>query len=91
MFRTVIPWVEHINEPVNEPVKFTKTQKAILDALREYANISKKELSDITGRSRSTITRNLAQLVKNGSIERIGSDKKGHWKITLKKTLRRTK
>lgn len=80
IFRTIIQ-LKSSNEPVNEPVKLTKDHIAIIKAIENNSAITKEELVNITGKSRSTITRQLTNLKKAGIIGRRGSDKKGYWKI----------
>ena len=64
------------NDPVNDPVKTN-----ILHQLRQNPNSNYAELATKTGYSTSTIKRHIQELKKQGIIERIGSDKTGHWKI----------
>ncbi len=64
------------NDPVNDPVKTN-----ILHQLRQNPNSNYAELATKTGYSASTIKRHIQELKKQGIIERIGSDKTGHWKI----------
>ena len=44
-------------------------------------NITQVELSYKLNLSRRTISTLLANLKKKGKIERVGSDRKGYWKI----------
>ena len=64
------------NAPVNDPVKTN-----ILHQLRQNPNSNYAELATKTGYSTSTIKRHIQELKKQGILERIGSDKTGHWKI----------
>ena len=64
------------NDPVNDPVKTN-----ILHQLRQNPNSNYAELATKTGYSTSTIKRHIQELKKQGILERIGSDKTGHWKI----------
>lgn len=52
-----------------------------MKAIENNSAITKKELIDITGKSRLTITRQLSNLRNAGIIGRTGSDKKGHWTV----------
>ena len=72
---------EPVKELVNEPVKLTLTAKKILALINETNNITIEILINKIGVSRETIKRTLKTLKQNGYIERIGSDKKGYWKI----------
>lgn len=78
--RVTIPFAFEIendekNEPVNEPVKL------VLEIISKSPNLSKKHIALQIGKSRATVTRALATLVKLGKIQRVGSDKNGHWEI----------
>jgi fido (protein-threonine AMPylation protein) len=68
------------NEPVNDPVNKSVKSK-ILQHLKQNPNANYRELADKTGYSTATIKRYIQELKKMGIIERIGSDKAGHWKI----------
>ena len=63
------------NEPVNEPVKL------VLAVIADNPNLSKEKIAEKIGMSRATVTRALAKLVEIGAIQRVGSDKSGHWEI----------
>ncbi len=76
--------VNQRNETVNsesETVKLKEIEKVIYKAILENEKITVEELTIIAGKHRSTITRALRKLKDNGVIERVGSDKNGHWKI----------
>lgn len=64
------------NDLVNDPVK-----AAILAHLQLFPSATYRELVERTGFSASTIKRQIQHLKKLGIVERIGSDKKGYWKI----------
>ena len=63
------------NEPVNEPVKL------VLAVIADNPNLSKEKIAEKIGMSRATVTRALSKLVEIGAIQRVGSDKSGHWEI----------
>ena len=67
-----------INEPVNEPVKM------VFAVITKNPNLSKEKIAERIGMSRATVTRALAKLIENGTIQRVGSDKAGHWEIVKK-------
>ena len=67
-----------INEPVNEPVKM------VFAVITKNPNLSKEKIAERIGMSRATVTRALAKLIENGTIQRVGSDKTGHWEIVKK-------
>lgn len=61
---------------VNDPVKRSILQQLELDAKANYSVLAER-----TGYSAATIKRHIQKLKRTGVIERIGSDKTGHWKI----------
>ncbi|MDR3246191.1 MAG: putative DNA binding domain-containing protein [Prevotellaceae bacterium] len=63
------------------PEKITANQQKILDCIAENQYITREELVVIVGISLSKIKENISKLKAKGLLERIGSDKKGHWKI----------
>jgi len=64
------------NEPLNE------LQNLILNFIRTNPNASYEDLTGALNKGRSTIMRNINKLKDAGWLSRIGSKKKGHWKIT---------
>lgn len=68
--------VKDANDPVSDPVK-----RKILNCLKQNPKAKYIELATETGYSPSTIKRHIQELKKLGFLERIGSDKTGHWKI----------
>lgn len=59
-----------------------KRLKTILSLLKENNKLSALELSVHLGVSSRTIQRDIDKLKEYGSIERIGNEKSGSWKIT---------
>ncbi len=57
------------------------TQEKILDLIRESPNITQMEMAERLGITRDGISYNIKYLKDNGIIERVGSTKKGIWKI----------
>ena len=64
------------NDPVNDPVKMR-----ILAYLSKNPNANYNVLAEKTGYSTATIKRHIQELKKLGLLERVGSDKIGHWEI----------
>jgi len=58
-----------------------KTREIILELIRKTPNITTARLAEETGLTPKGIEWQIAQLKKNGLLERIGPDKGGHWKI----------
>lgn len=69
------------NEPVNEPVKLTKSAKKVLQALKTNSESTIDEIATNISVSRETVKRSLKTLSEKGLIKRVGSDKTGHWEI----------
>jgi len=60
------------------------TQETIVRLLKENPKYTRNDLAELIGKSNSTIKIYLAELKKNGLIERIGSTKSGSWKVNRK-------
>ncbi len=69
------------NEPVNEPVKLTKSAKKVLQALKTNPESTIDEIATSISVSRETVKRSLKSLSEKGLIKRVGSDKTGYWEI----------
>lgn len=59
----------------------TSAEEKILDAIKENAKITQKQLAAVTGLSLRGVEWNMAKLKNEGKIKRLGSDKKGTWEI----------
>lgn len=53
----------------------------ILNILRQKPDIIAKDLSELMGVSSRKVSRIIKSLKESGKITRIGSDRKGYWKI----------
>ena len=73
---SVQKWTE-----VDRKEQITDFEKEILDLIKINSKITQQEMCKITGAGRTTITNNLRKLKQNNLIERVGSDRKGYWKI----------
>ena len=69
------------NDPVNDPVNLDEIERKILEIIKDNASITRKELSRLLDLSEATIKRKLSNLKQYNVIERVGSDKKGSWRI----------
>ena len=65
---TVKPQIDTVNDTV-------------FSFIKQDNKITAKEISERLKMSLSTVRRKIKELRDNGKIERIGSDKTGHWKI----------
>lgn len=69
------------NEPVNEPVKLTKSAELVLNCVIANPNVTIDALMSEIGVARETVKRALKFLRDNGYIKRRGSDKAGYYEI----------
>lgn len=74
---------EAINEAINEVIN--ETEKSVIKTILVNSKVTKPQISEMTGLSLSTIDRALFSLKKKGLLARIGSNKKGHWKVSENK------
>ena len=58
-----------------------ESQQRILILIRANPRISKREMADSIGISTTAIDKNIIALKDKGLLQRIGSDKAGHWEI----------
>ena len=56
--------------------------KMILELIKGKPQISRSEISHKMGLHESRVKRRLKMMVDKGMIQRIGSDKGGHWQIS---------
>jgi len=68
-----------VSVPVSVPVKITVIHQKILSVLKENPYATTMQMAKIIGVSDKTIKRALGTLKTAGMVERIGSDKTGHW------------
>ena len=66
---------------MQEIVYSNSTQEKILELIRLDSYITQVEMAEKLGLTRDTISYNIKYLKDNGIIERIGSTKKGSWRI----------
>lgn len=69
------------NEPINEAIKLNGSEQHVLDAIRQNPHITRKSLMEQLNLGESTVYRAIQKLKDEGIIERIGSNKTGHWKV----------
>ena len=63
--------------------KVTDKEIKVLELLSEDPGYTMPQLAEKMSVSRKTITTYIKSLKEKGLIERIGSDRKGYWKINL--------
>lgn len=64
--------------------KVADEEHTLLSLLTEDPGYTMPQLSEKMGISRKTVAQRVKQLKEKGTIERIGSDRKGYWKINSK-------
>jgi len=72
-----------VNASVNAPVNIAnlKTPDAIIELLKSNQHLTRQAMAELIGKDISTIGRAIKSLQNNGRLQRIGSDKTGHWKV----------
>ncbi len=75
--------VVHVSRKVTDRVtdRVTENEKRLLALLAEDPGYTLAQLVERTGVSRKTVAQRLKKLKEEGAIERVGSDRKGYWKI----------
>ncbi len=58
-----------------------ESNKSILDAIRQNANISAAEIAMSLGISSRTVEKRIRFMRENGIIRRVGPDKGGFWEV----------
>lgn len=81
MITVTIPFNKKKNVGVNVGVQLNKTQEMIYSLIKDNPKITYIQLAKHINKSEETIRRNIKVLVNLQLIERVGSDKTGHWKI----------
>ena len=71
----------HKNVQINDYEKLSKIEKLILEIILENPEITQVNIATKLDRAPKTIQRGIASLKEKGIIERIGSNKKGYWKV----------
>lgn len=69
------------NVQINNYEKLTKVEKLILENILEQPGITQINMAIKMKTTSKTIQRGIAALKEKGMIERVGSNKKGYWKI----------
>lgn len=92
MFRIIVPLPseksseETVKKNGEEEIKSncgenTSAEEKILEAIKENAKITQRQLAAVTELSLRGVEWNMAKLKNEGKIKRLGSDKKGTWEI----------
>jgi len=70
-----------VNVPRNVPVNITATQSKVLSALKSDSRATALQIAEQIDVSDKTVKRAFSALKAAGLIERVGSDKTGHWVV----------
>jgi len=70
-----------VNDGVNDKVELSKLQQQMLLQIQATPKITIQELANQLTKSVRTIERHIKVLKEKNAIERVGSDKTGHWKL----------
>jgi len=71
--------VKSKNDTVNDTVK--PKNDTVFSLIKGTPNITAATIAEMTGRGIATVKREIKRLKEQGTIERIGSDKTGYWKV----------
>ena len=74
-----VPANTSVNAPVN--IKSLKTPDAILELIAHEPLITRAKLAESIGKDIRTIARAIKKLQDEGKLQRVGSDKTGHWQL----------
>jgi len=61
--------------------RLNDTQMKILEVIRNNPNITKKQIQEKIGKSKTTVDNGISYLKENGIIKHVGSNKAGYWNV----------
>jgi len=83
MLKAILQTLENalVNAPQNAPVNIEgmKTPDAIIALVQGDSSITRQQMAEKVGKDIRTIGRAIKKLQDEGKLQRIGSDKSGHW------------
>lgn len=79
VFKIIVPLIEKSPEKTRE-----KTREKIITIIEENKNITASELADMVDISIKGVEYQISKLKKEGTLNRIGSDKSGYWEVVKK-------
>lgn len=71
----------NINDTINVNIKLNKTEKNILEMIKNKPDITQNEIAEKLDITKVTVNRNINKLKDKNIIKRIGANKNGYWKI----------
>jgi len=85
MLKAILQTLENapVNAPQNAPVNIEglKTPDAIILLVQANPSVTRKQMAEEIGKDIRTIGRAIKKLQDEGKLQRVGSDKSGHWKL----------
>ena len=72
-----------MNQMDRYKIPLSKIQQEIINIIIEIPNVTQSDIAKKLKISRQSIATNIKELKDNNVIERVGSNKKGYWKILL--------
>ena len=81
MLKMINETMSDLLESATQETTQKTTQEKIIDLIKENPDITQTEMASKLGITRDGISYNIKQLKDNGIIERLGSTKKGSWRI----------
>ena len=67
----------------NVGVKLNKTQRKIIELMKNNPNITIEEMAKYVCVETRTIERNIKTLKEKEIVDRVGADKNGHWGVKI--------
>ena len=81
MLKMINETMSDLLESATQETTQKTTQEKIIDLIKDNPDITQTEMASKLGITRDGISYNIKQLKDNGIIERIGSTKKGSWRV----------
>ena len=70
-----------INATISANIKLSKTEIEVYKIIKANPHITIPEIVNVLKKHKATVSRAISVLKENKIIERVGSNKTGHWKI----------
>lgn len=74
-------WLNSPFSPNVGDIRINKTQKKILEIMRDNPNVTLANIQKQLSLGRTSVQNNVTYLRKNGLIERVGTNKSGYWRV----------
>lgn len=63
-------------------LEITQDENSILNIIRSEDGVTLKDIATRLNKSEKTIQRNIANLIKDKKLERVGTNRHGYWRYT---------